>query len=111
MDFIIGLPRTLSGKNSIWVIVDKLTKSAHFLPIVNIDYMDKLSRIYVKEIVRLHGVSKIIVLDQDTHFTLRFWQSLQKMLGNCLKFSSAYHPQSDGQTERMIQTLEDILRA
>lgn len=72
MDFVIRLPRTSTRKNSIWVIVDILTKSAHFLPITNIDSMDKLSKIYVKDIVRLHGVPRSIVSDRDTQFISLF---------------------------------------
>ena len=111
MDFFVGLPRTPSGKNSIWVIVDRLTKSAHFLPINNTDSLGKLTRLYVLEIVRLHGVPKSIVSDRDLRFTSHFWKSLQAALGTKLKFSSAYHPQTDGQSERTIQTLEDMLRS
>lgn len=98
MDFVIGLPRASIGNNSIWVIVDRLTKSAHFYPITNTDSMDKLSKIYVKEIVRLDGVPRSIVSDRDTQFTSHFLQSLQNFLGTSLKFSSAYHLQTDGQT-------------
>ena len=111
MDFVVGLPRTPSGKNSIWVIVDRLTKSAHFLPVNNTDSLGKLTRLYVKEIVRLHGVPKSIVSDRDPRFTSHFWKSLQAALGTKLKFSTAYHPQTDGQSERTIQTLEDMLRS
>ena len=111
MDFVVGLPRTPSGKNSIWVIVDRLTKSAHFLPVNNTDSLGKLTRLYVKEIVRLHGIPKSIVSDRDLRFTSQFWKSLQAALGTKLKFSTAYHPQTDGQSERTIQTLEDMLQA
>ena len=111
MDFVVGLPRTPSGKNSVWVIVDRLTKSAHFLPVNNTDSLGKLTRLYVKEVVRLHGIPKSIVSDRDPRFTSQFWKSLQAALGTKLKFSTAYHPQTDGQSERTIQTLEDMLRA
>jgi hypothetical protein len=111
MDFVVGLPRTRHNFDSIWVIIDRLTKSAHFLP-VNINYnVDKLTEIYIKEIIRLHGVPSSIVSDRDPKFTSHFWQSLQKALGTKLRLSSAYHPQTDGQTERTIQSLEDLLRA
>lgn len=111
MDFVIGLPRTPSGKNSIWVIIDRLTKSAHFLPISNTDTLGSLTRLYVKEIVHLHGIPNSIVSDRDPRFTSHFWKSLSTALGTKLKFSSAYHPQIDGQSKRIIQSLEDMLRA
>jgi hypothetical protein len=111
MDFITKLPRTPAGYDAIWVVVDRLTKSAHFLPIKETDKMEKLTRTYLKEIVRLHGVPISIISDRDSRFTSRFWQSLQKSLGTRLDMSTAYHPQTDGQSERTIQTLEDMLRA
>ncbi|KAK1427604.1 hypothetical protein QVD17_16293 [Tagetes erecta] len=111
MDFISKLPRTSRGNNTIWVIVDRLTKSAHFLPMKETHSMDKLARLYVNEIVSLHGVPLSIVSDRDSRFTSRFWKSFQKALGTKLNLSTAYHPQTDGQSERTIQTLEDMLRA
>ena len=111
MDFVVGLPKTPKNFDSIWVIVDRLTKSAHFIPI-NIKYsLDRLTSLYISEIVRLHGVPASIVSDRDPRFTSRFWNSLHQALGTKLKLSSAYHPQTDGQTERTIQSLEDLLRA
>ena len=89
MDFVVGLLRTPSGKNSVWVIVDRLTKSAHFLPVNNTDSLGKLTRLYVKEIVRLHAIPKSIVSDRDPRFTSQFWKSLQAALGTKLKFSIA----------------------
>ncbi|KAI3761239.1 hypothetical protein L1987_51651 [Smallanthus sonchifolius] len=111
MDFITKLPRTSSGYDSIWLIIDRLTKSAHFLPIREDYKVEKLARIYIDEIVSRHGVPLNIISDRDARFTSRFWQSLQKALGTRLDLSTAYHPQTDGQTERTIQTLEDMLRA
>ncbi|KAK4400674.1 Transposon Tf2-11 polyprotein [Sesamum angolense] len=111
MDFVVGLPRTLRKHDAIWVIVDRLTKSAHFLPIRLGDSLDKLAELYVSEIVRLHGVPVSIVSDRDPRFTSRFWGSLQGALGTKLHFSTAFHPQTDGQSERTIQTLEDMMRA
>ncbi|KAI3825909.1 hypothetical protein L1987_07638 [Smallanthus sonchifolius] len=111
MDFITKLPRTSSGYDSIWVIIDRLTKSAHFLPIREDYKVEKLARIYIDEIVSRHGVPLNIISDRDARFASRFWQSLQKALGTRLDLSTAYHPQTDGQTERTIQTLEDMLRA
>jgi hypothetical protein len=111
MDFITKLPRTSKGFDSIWVIVDRLTKSAHFIPICENFNVEKLSRIYIQEIVRLHGVPLNIISDRDGRFTSNFWRSLQTAMGTRLNLSTAYHPQTDGQTERTIQTLEDLLRS
>ncbi|GJV59576.1 hypothetical protein Tco_1465676 [Tanacetum coccineum] len=111
MDFITKLPKTAAGYDSIWVIVDRLTKSAHFLPMKETDSTEKLTRLYMKEIVARHGIPVSIISDRDSHFTLRVWQSLHKALGTQLDLSTAYHPQTDGQSERTIQTLEDMLRA
>ncbi|GJS49783.1 putative reverse transcriptase domain-containing protein [Tanacetum coccineum] len=111
MDFISKLPRTSSGHDSIWVIVDRLTKSAHFLAIREDYKTEKLARLYINEIVARHGVPVSIISDRDSYFTSRFWQSLQKALGTRLNLSTAYHPETDGQSERTIQTLEDMLRA
>lgn len=111
MDFIVGLPRTSRGYNSIWVIVDRLTKSAHFLAVKTTCNMHQYAEEYIKEIVRLHGIPISIVSDRDPKFTSEFWKSLHKALGTRLSFSTAFHPQSDGQSERVIQILEDMLRA
>ena len=111
MDFMTGLPRTQRQHDSIWVIVDRLTKSAHFL-LVNIeDSFEKLAQLYVDEIVRLHGVPVSIVSNRDPRFTFSFWPTLQATLSTRLHFSTAFHPQTDGQLERTIQMLEDMLRA
>ena len=111
MDFVSGLPRTRAGNDTIWVIVDRLTKCAHFVPIKKTFSLDKLSQIYIKEIIRLHGTPVSIVSDRDPRFISKFWKSLHATLGTKLSFSSAHHPQIDGQSERTIQTLEDMLRA
>ncbi|GJU66120.1 putative reverse transcriptase domain-containing protein [Tanacetum coccineum] len=111
MDFVSGLPRTPSGYDSIWVIVDRLTKSAHFLPMKKTDSIEKLAQLYLKEIVCKHGVPTSIISDRDSLFTSRFWKSLQEAMGTQLDMSTAYHPETDGQSERTIQTLEDMLRA
>ena len=111
MDFITKLPKTSSGYDSIWVIVDRLTKSAHFIPIKETYKMEQLTRLYVKEIVSRHGAPISIISDRDGRFTSNFWQSLQDASGTNLDMSTAYHPQTDGQSERTIQTLEDMLRA
>ncbi|GJV12837.1 putative reverse transcriptase domain-containing protein [Tanacetum coccineum] len=111
MDFITKLPKMAAGFDSIWVIVDRLSKSAHFLPIKETDSTEKLMRLYMKEIVARHGIPVSIISDRDSHFTSRVWQSLHKALGTQLNLSTTYHPQTDGQSERTIQTLEDMLRA
>ena len=111
MDFVTGLPRTQRQHDAIWVIVDRLTKSAHFLPVNVEESLEKFSQLYVNEIVRLHGVPVSIVSNRDPKFTSRFWPSLQTALGTRLHFSTTFHPLMDGQSERTIQTLEDLLRA
>ncbi|GKC23802.1 putative reverse transcriptase domain-containing protein [Tanacetum coccineum] len=111
MDFVTKLPKISSGYDTIWVIVDHLTKSAHFLPMKETDKMERLMRLYLKEVVSKHGVSVLIISDQDSRFTSHFWQSPQKALGTRLNMTTAYHPQTEGQSERTIQTLEDMLRA
>ncbi|GJZ81360.1 putative reverse transcriptase domain-containing protein [Tanacetum coccineum] len=111
MDFITKLPKTSNGHDTIWVIVDRLTKSAHFIPTRETDSMETLTRLYIKEIVSRHGVPISIISDRDSHFTSRFWQSLQSALGTQLDMSTAYHPETDRQSERTIQTLKDMLRA
>jgi len=110
MDFVTGLPRTKTNHDAIWFIIDRLTKSAHFLPINERYTVDKLVDIYLKEIVVRHGVPVAIVSDRDPRFNSRFWRSFQECVGTRLNMSTAYHPQTDGQSERTIQTLEDMLR-
>ncbi|GJT38353.1 putative reverse transcriptase domain-containing protein [Tanacetum coccineum] len=110
MDFMTKLPRNSSRHDTIWVIVDRLTKSAHFLPMREDYKMDRLARLYLNEIVVRHGVPILIISDHDSRFTSRFWQSMQEALGTRLDMSMAYHPQTDGQSKRTIQTLEDMLR-
>ncbi|GJW13700.1 putative reverse transcriptase domain-containing protein [Tanacetum coccineum] len=111
MDFVTKLPRTAAGQDTIWVIVDRLTKSAHFLPMREDDTLEKLMRQYLKEVVSKHRVPVSIISDRDGKFTSHFWKSLHKALGTRLDMSTAYHPETDGQSERTIQTLEDMLRA
>ncbi|GJS11984.1 putative reverse transcriptase domain-containing protein [Tanacetum coccineum] len=111
MDFFTKLPKTSTGQDTIWVIVDRLIKSAHFLPMREDDSMEKLTRQYLKEVVSRHRVPVSIISNRNGRFTSYFWQLLQKALGTRLDMSTAYHPQTDGQSERTIQTLEDILRA
>ncbi|TYK12237.1 pol protein [Cucumis melo var. makuwa] len=111
MDFITELPKTLKGYTVIWVVVDRLTKSAHFVPGKSTYTASKWGQLYVTEIVRLHGVLVSIISDRDARFTSKFWKGLQLALGTRLDFSTAFHLQTDGQTERLNQVLEDMLRA
>jgi hypothetical protein len=111
MDFIVRLPRTQSGYDSIWVIMDRLIKVAHFIPIKTIYSGPQLAELYMARIVCLHGVPKKIVSDRGTQFTSRFWERLHEAFDTQLRFSSAYHPQTDGQTKRVNQILEDMLKA
>ncbi|GJW18959.1 putative reverse transcriptase domain-containing protein [Tanacetum coccineum] len=104
-------PENSKGYDSIWVFVDRLTKSAHFLPMKQTDSMEKLTKLYLKEIVYRHRVPISIISYRDNRFASGFWRSLQRALGTNLDMSTTYHPQMDGQSERMIQTLEDMLRS
>ncbi|GJS92017.1 putative reverse transcriptase domain-containing protein [Tanacetum coccineum] len=111
MDFVTGLPRTFKKNDAIWVVVDRLTKSAHFLPIQQRYSVSKLAEIFQQDIIWLHGTPTSIMSDRDPRFTSRFWKGLQNAWGTRLKFSTAFHPQTDGQTERTIKTLEDMFRS
>nr|GEW27029.1 putative reverse transcriptase domain-containing protein [Tanacetum cinerariifolium] len=111
MDFVTNLSKSLQGYDTIWVIVDRLTKSAIFMPIRETDPLDKLARMYLKHVVTKHGIPVSIICDRDPQFSSNFWKSLQKALGTNLDMSTAYHPKTDRQSERTIQTLEDMLCA
>ncbi|KAA0025360.1 DNA/RNA polymerases superfamily protein [Cucumis melo var. makuwa] len=111
MDFLFGLPRTSRGYDGIWVIVDRLTKTVRFIPMKATSTLDQLAKLYVDKIVSQHRVPVSIVSDRNPRFTSKFWPSVQKAMGTKLKFSTAFHPQTDGQLERTIQTLEDMLKA
>jgi hypothetical protein len=111
MDFIVGLPTTQSGYDSIWVIVDRFSKVAHFIPVKTTYKGSKLAELYIARIVCLHGVPKKTVSDRGTQFTSRFWEKLHEAMDTKLNFSSVYHPQTNRQTERVNQILEDMLRA
>ncbi|GJX06942.1 putative reverse transcriptase domain-containing protein [Tanacetum coccineum] len=111
MDFITKLRKSSQDFDTIWVIVDRLTKSAHFLPIRENDPLDKLARLYLNRIVARHGIPISIICDRDGRFTSNFWRSFQKALGTDLSMSIAYHPKTNNQSERTIQTLEDMLHA
>jgi hypothetical protein len=101
IDFIVGLPTTQSGYDSIWVIVDQFLKVAHFIPVKTTYKGAKLAELYIARIVCLHGVPKKIVSDRGTQFMSRFWEKLHEAMDTNLNFSSAYHHQTDGQTERV----------
>nr|GFB22456.1 reverse transcriptase domain-containing protein [Tanacetum cinerariifolium] len=111
MDFVTKLPKSPQGYDTIWVIVDRLTKSAIFAPMQETDPLEKLAKLYLKEVAARHGIPVSIICDRDPRFASRFWRTLQKALGTSLDMSMAYHPETDGQSERTIQTLEDMLRA
>ena len=111
MDFVTHFPRTPQGHDAVWVIVDRLTKSAQFLAVWMTFTLERFYRLYIREIVRLHGVPVSIVSNSDPRFTVHFWKSFQKAMGTWLTMSTTFHPRTDGQSERTIQVLEDMLRA
>ena len=111
MEFVTQLPRTQQKHDVVWVIVDRLTKSAHFLAVRMTFALERFCRLYIHEIVRLYGVLVSIMSDREPRFTAHFWKSFQKAMGTRLTMSTAFHPQTDGQSERTIQVLEDMLRA
>nr|GEU70248.1 putative reverse transcriptase domain-containing protein [Tanacetum cinerariifolium] len=111
IDFVTKLSRTSCGHDTIWIIVDQLTMSVYFLPVREDYKMDRLARLYLNEIVARRGVPISIISDRASRFTSMFWHSIQEALGTRLNISTAYHPQTNGQSERTIQTLEDMLRA
>ncbi|GJS05207.1 reverse transcriptase domain-containing protein [Tanacetum coccineum] len=111
MDFITKLPKTKSGHDTIWVIVDRLTKSAYFLAMREDYSTERLAKLYIDEIVARYGIPVLIISDQDGRFTSLCWQTVQRDLGIRLDMSTSYHPRTDGQSECTIQTLEDMLRA
>ena len=109
MDFETHLPRTQLRHDAVWVIVDRLTKSAHFLAVRMTFTLERFCRLYIREIVQLHGVLVSIVSDRNSRFMAHFWKSFQKAMGTRLTMSTAFHTQTDGQSERTIQVLEDML--
>jgi transposase InsO family protein len=111
MDFIVRLRRTQAGYDSIWVIVDHLTKASHFIPVKTTYSGAKLAQVYMSRIMCLYEVPKKIVLDRGSQFTSKFWEKLHESMDTKLNLSLAYHPQTYGQTERTNQILEDVLRA
>lgn len=112
MDFVVGLPKTKRGNDTIWVIVDRLTKTSRFIAMRKTGSIVQMAEVHIKEVIRLHGSpKKKIVPDRDPRYLSNFWRELQEAFGTKLKLSTAFHPATDGQTERTIQTLEDMLRA
>eukprot|EP00253_Pinus_taeda_P010733 PITA_10733 len=111
MDFITGLPRTKKNNDSIMVVVDKLSKAAHFIPVQSTYKVVQIAHIFMQNVFKLHGLPKVIISDRDVKFTSAFWRTLFVELGTELNFSIAYHPQTDGQMERVNQVVEDMLRA
>ena len=111
IDFVTHLPQTPQRHDAVWVIVDRLTKSAHFLAVRITFTLERFFRLYIREIVRLHGVPVSIVSDRDLRFTVQFWKCFQEVMGTRLTMSTTFHPQINSQSERTIQVLEDMLRA
>ena len=110
LDFVTGLPKNQNLNDSIMVVVDKLSKAAHFVPVKTMYKAANIADIFLKQIFRLHGIPKVIISDRDPKFTGNFWKSLFKGLNTTLNFSTSFHPQTYGQTERVNQVLEDLLR-
>ena len=111
MDFVTHLPRTSQKHDVVWVIVDRLTKSAHFLVVRMTFTLEEFCKLYIREIIWLYGVLVSIVSDRDPRFIAQFYKSLQRAMGTQLRMSAAFHPQTNGQSKRTIQVLKDMLRA
>ncbi|GJP48726.1 hypothetical protein CLOM_g8005 [Closterium sp. NIES-68] len=111
LDFIIGLPPTTSGHDAILVVIDKFSKIGHFIPTHTTERTEEIAQLFVRYIISQHGIPTTLISDRDPKFTSKFWKELMSLLGTKLAMSSAYHPQTDGQTERLNQIVEQLLRA
>lgn len=109
LDFITGLPKTKKQNDSIMVVLEKLSKFTHFIPLQSTYKAIYIDTIFMKEIFRLHGLPKVVIFDRDVKFTSTFWKALFDRLGIEINFSNVYHPQTDGQTKRVNQVLEEML--
>ena len=111
MDFITGFPKVVGNFDSIFVVVDKLTKVAHLIPTRTTASTSDVAQLFIKEIVRLHGIPARIISDRDVKFTSKFWKAMFQSLGTLLNLSTVYHPETNGQTKRVNQVIEDMLRS